>query len=51
MTLGVAAIASMTSVGEGRRVRAGEAHPLQALDVAARAQQLGEGARSPNSTP
>ena len=29
-------------VGEGCRVRAGETNPLQALDVAARAEQLAE---------
>ena len=42
MTFGVSAIARDDVVGEGRRVRAGEAHPLQPVDLAAGAQQLAE---------
>jgi hypothetical protein len=41
----------MTSSVKAAGCGLSEAHPLQAVDVAAGAQQLAEGARSPNSTP
>ena len=52
MTFGVSAIAAITSSVKSARVRAGEAHPLQARRSSPQARSsLPNACRSPNSTP